>query len=62
MARPKKNLVPAAMVFAVAMTIFYIMSGVMAVTFLVAVRWLPRGRVSVAEEVAAPAVGTAPTA
>ena len=41
MARPKKNLVPAAMVFAVAMTIFYIMSGVMAVTFLVAVRWPP---------------------
>jgi hypothetical protein len=31
-------------------TVFYIMAGVMAVTFLVSIRWLPRGRV---EEAAA---------
>ncbi len=31
-------------------TIFYIMAGVLAVTFIVTVRWLPRGRVAVAEE------------
>jgi EmrB/QacA subfamily drug resistance transporter len=30
-------------------TIFYIMAGVMAVTFIVAVRWLPRGRVEPSE-------------
>jgi EmrB/QacA subfamily drug resistance transporter len=30
-------------------TIFYIMAGVMAATFIVAVRWLPRGRVERAE-------------
>jgi EmrB/QacA subfamily drug resistance transporter len=34
-------------------TIFYIMAGVMAVTFFVAVRWLPRGRVELPEEGAA---------
>jgi hypothetical protein len=33
-------------------TVFYIMAGVMAATFLVSVRWLPRGRVE--EEVAEP--------
>jgi EmrB/QacA subfamily drug resistance transporter len=31
-------------------TVFYIMAGVMAVTFFVAVRWLPRGRVELPEE------------
>ena len=31
-------------------TVFYIMAGVMAATFLVAVRWLPRGRIALAEE------------
>jgi len=36
-------------------TIFYIMAGVMAATFLVALRWLPRGRVEVPEEVPASA-------
>jgi hypothetical protein len=30
-------------------TVFYVMAGVMAFTFLVAVRALPRGRVEVAE-------------
>jgi EmrB/QacA subfamily drug resistance transporter len=34
-------------------TVFYIMAGVMAVTFIVAVRWLPGGRVEVPEEVEA---------
>ncbi len=31
-------------------TVFYIMAGVMAATFLVAVRWMPRGRVELAED------------
>jgi hypothetical protein len=31
-------------------TVFYIMAGVMAATFLVALRWLPRGRMELAEE------------
>jgi len=31
-------------------TVFYIMAGVMAVTFLVAVRWLPRGRLEHVDE------------
>ena len=31
-------------------TVFYIMAGVMAATFVVAVRWLPRGRVRAADE------------
>jgi EmrB/QacA subfamily drug resistance transporter len=31
-------------------TIFYIMAGVLAVTFLITVRWLPRGRVEDAEQ------------
>jgi hypothetical protein len=39
-------------------TIFYIMAGVMAASFLVAVRRLPRGRVETAEE-AATAAGAA---
>jgi hypothetical protein len=34
-------------------TIFYIMAGVMALTFLVAVRWVPGGRVEPPEEVEA---------
>jgi hypothetical protein len=34
-------------------TVFYIMAGVMAATFIVAVRGLPRGRVEIAEEQAA---------
>ncbi len=34
-------------------TVFYIMAGVMAATFIVAVRWLPRGRVVSPEEQAA---------
>jgi EmrB/QacA subfamily drug resistance transporter len=38
-------------------TIFYVMAGVMAVTFLVAVRWLPRGRVEVPQEAAVSAAG-----
>jgi fucose permease len=31
-------------------TVFYVMAGVMAASFLVAVRWLPRGRLQLAEE------------
>ena len=31
-------------------TVFYIMSAIMAVTFIVTVRWMPRGRVAAAEE------------
>ena len=31
-------------------TVFYIMAGIMAATFIVTVRWLPRGRVAAAEE------------
>jgi fucose permease len=31
-------------------TIFYIMAGVMAVVFIVALRWMPRGRVELAED------------
>jgi EmrB/QacA subfamily drug resistance transporter len=31
-------------------TVFYVMAGVMAATFLVALRWLPRGRMELAEE------------
>jgi hypothetical protein len=31
-------------------TVFYIMAGIMAVTFIVTVRWLPRGRVAAAED------------
>jgi hypothetical protein len=31
-------------------TIFYIMAGVMVATFIVAVRWLPRGRMETAED------------
>jgi EmrB/QacA subfamily drug resistance transporter len=38
-------------------TIFYAMAGVMTVTFLVAVRWLPRGRVEVPQEAAVSAAG-----
>jgi EmrB/QacA subfamily drug resistance transporter len=34
-------------------TVFYIMAGVLAVTFLVALRWLPRGQVELPEEEAA---------
>jgi EmrB/QacA subfamily drug resistance transporter len=39
-------------------TVFYIMAGVMAATFLIALRWLPPGRVQPAQELAdAPAPG-----
>jgi hypothetical protein len=31
-------------------TVFYIMAGVMVVTFLVAVRWLPRGRLAAVDD------------
>jgi predicted MFS family arabinose efflux permease len=31
-------------------TVFYVMAGIMAATFIVTVRWLPRGRVAAAEE------------
>jgi EmrB/QacA subfamily drug resistance transporter len=31
-------------------TVFYIMAGIMAATFIVTVRWLPRGRVAAAED------------
>jgi predicted MFS family arabinose efflux permease len=31
-------------------TVFYIMAGIMAATFIVTVRWLPRGRVATAED------------
>jgi fucose permease len=37
-------------------TIFYVMAGIMAATFIVTVRWLPRGRVAVPED--EPEVGT----
>jgi EmrB/QacA subfamily drug resistance transporter len=40
-------------------TVFYIMAGVMAATFLVSVRWLPRGRVEVPAEPAADAQAVA---
>jgi EmrB/QacA subfamily drug resistance transporter len=40
-------------------TVFYIMAGVMAATFIVAVRWLPRGRLEHAEEGVPPAAETA---
>ncbi|HET6866840.1 MAG TPA: MFS transporter [Solirubrobacteraceae bacterium] len=40
-------------------TVFYIMAGVMLATFIVAVRWLPRGRVESVEEVVPPAAETA---
>ena len=42
-----------------AQTIFYVMAGVMAVTFLVAVRWLPRGRIDQTETAEVPAVSAA---
>jgi EmrB/QacA subfamily drug resistance transporter len=35
-------------------TVFYIMAGVMAATFLVTLRWLPRGRLAVSSEPAPP--------
>jgi EmrB/QacA subfamily drug resistance transporter len=41
-------------------TVFYIMSAIMAVTFIVTVRWMPRGRVAAAEEESAPEVTVAP--
>jgi EmrB/QacA subfamily drug resistance transporter len=40
-------------------TVFYIMAGVMAATFIVALRWLPRGRVEPVEEALPPAAETA---
>jgi hypothetical protein len=40
-------------------TVFYIMAGVMVATFIVALRWLPRGRVELAEETVPPAAETA---
>jgi hypothetical protein len=40
-------------------TVFYIMAGVMAATFIVALRWLPRGRVEHVEEDAMPLAETA---
>jgi EmrB/QacA subfamily drug resistance transporter len=43
-------------------TVFYIMSGVLAVTFLVAVRWLPRGRVELADETPAVSAAASPPA
>jgi EmrB/QacA subfamily drug resistance transporter len=45
-------------------TVFYIMAGVMAATFLVAVRWLPRGRVELpaeGEETVAPPAAATPS-
>jgi MFS family permease len=41
-------------------TVFYIMSGIMAVTFIVTVRWMPRGRVAAAEEEGEPEVMVGP--
>ena len=41
-------------------TVFYIMAAVMAATFLVALRWLPRGRVELPEESAVPALAATP--
>ncbi|MGB0092352.1 MAG: MFS transporter [Solirubrobacteraceae bacterium] len=43
-------------------TVFYIMAGVMAATFLVSVRWLPRGRVELPEEPEVPATAATPGA
>ncbi len=40
-------------------TVFYIMAGVMVATFVVSVRWLPRGRVEQLEETVPPAAETA---
>jgi fucose permease len=40
-------------------TVFYIMAGVMLATFIVALRWLPRGRVEHVEETVPPAAETA---
>ena len=42
-------------------TVFYIMAGVMAATFIVAVRRLPRGRIEEADTEAAPVAPTVPT-
>ncbi|HXD68158.1 MAG TPA: MFS transporter [Solirubrobacteraceae bacterium] len=41
-------------------TVFYIMSAIMAVTFIVTVRWMPRGRVAAAGEEGAPEVTVGP--
>ena len=38
-------------------TIFYVMAGVMAVSFLIALRWLPRGRLGQHADTTVPAVG-----
>jgi hypothetical protein len=38
-------------------TIFYVMAGVMAVSFLIALRWLPRGRLEQPVEAPVSAVG-----
>ncbi|HEY6762551.1 MAG TPA: MFS transporter [Baekduia sp.] len=43
-------------------TIFYVMAGVMAATFVVAVLWLPRGRLEVADEAGTAAVEASPAA
>ena len=44
-------------------TVFYIMAGVMAATFLVSVRWMPRGRVEAVDEAQeAPEPGTSAAA
>jgi hypothetical protein len=41
-------------------TVFYVMAGVMAATFLIALRWLPRGRVQPAEAAVADEEATEP--
>jgi predicted MFS family arabinose efflux permease len=41
-------------------TVFYIMAGIMAATFIVTVRWLPRGRVATAEDEDAPQLAVDP--
>jgi fucose permease len=42
-------------------TVFYVMAGVMAASFLVAVRWLPRGRVETPAEVEVATAGATPS-
>jgi hypothetical protein len=41
-------------------TVFYIMAGIMAVTFIVTVRWLPRGRMASVDEDERPEISADP--
>jgi hypothetical protein len=41
-------------------TVFYIMAGIMALTFIVTVRWMPRGRMAAVEENERPEISADP--